>query len=292
MSAAAAREARRKAILSRGTERLSKLATSARGDDAPQFVRADSSIPSSTPRENLANFIGEDPLPTPLGSDQPRRRAPDPHRSPLDAAAGLGESPPEPSAWLNDQQQQFLHSLLGGPPPSGPRIPDVNAPGTNFTVPDNPLLALMTSLGVEAGKREDTGGSSQSRMEEKPEGRPKAIATLAYHCCNTWSRWARLASNPAESVWGIEIVPFFWAFVSLELALNSTRIFFHFDSTQPPLPLRLVLPYLPKPLPSMIMYGMKHLQLLGTLVDDLAAAVVAIGLFIVASTLYENWLLP
>jgi hypothetical protein len=39
MSAAAAREARRKAILSRGTERLSKLATSARGDDA-QFVRA------------------------------------------------------------------------------------------------------------------------------------------------------------------------------------------------------------------------------------------------------------
>jgi hypothetical protein len=39
MSAAAAREARRKAILSRGTERLSKLATSARGDDS-QFVRA------------------------------------------------------------------------------------------------------------------------------------------------------------------------------------------------------------------------------------------------------------
>jgi hypothetical protein len=64
------------------------------------------------------------------------------------------------------------------------------------------------------------------------------------------------------------------------------------DSTQPPLLLRLVLPYLPKPLPSMIMYGMKHLQLLGTLADDLAAAVVAIGLFIVASTLYENWLLP
>jgi hypothetical protein len=42
----------------------------------------------------------------------------------------------------------------------------------------------------------------------------------------------------------------------------------------------------------MIMYGMKHLQLLGTLADDLAAAVVAMGLFIVASTLYENWLLP
>jgi hypothetical protein len=194
----------------------------------------DSSIPSSTSRENLANFIGEDPLPTPLGSDQPRRRAPDPHRSPLDAAAGLGESPPEPSAWLNDQQQQLLHSLLGGPPPSGPRIPDVNAPGTNFTAPDDPLLALMTSLGVEAGRREDMGGLSQSRMEAKPKKVVQKLLPLLHIIAvwalvaffifwlepeafrarnsavvssgNTWSRWARLASNPAESVWGIEIV--------------------------------------------------------------------------------------
>jgi hypothetical protein len=40
MSAAAKAEARRKAILSRGSDRLSKLTTSARGDDAPQFVHA------------------------------------------------------------------------------------------------------------------------------------------------------------------------------------------------------------------------------------------------------------
>lgn len=38
MSAAAKAEARRKAILSRGSDRLSKLTTSARGDDAAQFV--------------------------------------------------------------------------------------------------------------------------------------------------------------------------------------------------------------------------------------------------------------
>lgn len=40
MSSAAAKraEARRKAILARGTDRLSKLTTSARGEDAPQFV--------------------------------------------------------------------------------------------------------------------------------------------------------------------------------------------------------------------------------------------------------------
>jgi hypothetical protein len=37
MAAAARAEARRKAILSRGTDRLAKLTTSARGEDAPAY---------------------------------------------------------------------------------------------------------------------------------------------------------------------------------------------------------------------------------------------------------------
>lgn len=40
------------------------------------------------------------------------------------------------------------------------------------------------------------------------------------------------------------------------------------------------------------MYGLRYLQLLGTLVDDLAAAVVAMGLFIAVSNSYANWSLP
>jgi hypothetical protein len=32
------------------------------------------------------------------------------------------------------------------------------------------------------------------------------------------------------------------------------------------------------------------MQLLGALVDDLAAAIVAMGLFIAASSLYQDWL--
>jgi hypothetical protein len=64
------------------------------------------------------------------------------------------------------------------------------------------------------------------------------------------------------------------------------------DSTQPPLLLALALPHLPKPLPSIIMYGLRYLQILGTLVDDLAAAVVAMGFFIAASKFYENWSIP
>jgi len=49
MSAAAKAEARRKAILSRGTDRLSKLTTTARGDDAPQFVHAGEPRASTDP---------------------------------------------------------------------------------------------------------------------------------------------------------------------------------------------------------------------------------------------------
>ncbi|KAI0005294.1 hypothetical protein BJV74DRAFT_762210 [Russula compacta] len=319
MSAAAKAEARRKAILSRGTDRLSKLTTSARGDDAPQFVHTDQPPPYSGPQGNLANFLGED-LPAPLVSNQLSRRAPDPHTTPLDTALGLGSSPPDPAAWSNEQQQQFLQALLGSPPLTGPRPPDINAPVANSAVPDDPLLALMSSLGVGVGVGLG-GGESQSRTEAKPKLHMQKLLPLlhviavwalvaffifrqepeAFQARNAavvssgdiWNRWARLATSAAEqSTWSIEIVPFFWAFISLELALNSTRIFFDFDVTQPPLLLTLALPHLPKPFPPIIIYALRYLKLLGTLLDDLAAAVVAIGLFIAASSLYGNWSLP
>jgi hypothetical protein len=44
MSAAARAEARRKAILSRGTDRLAKLTTSGRGGDDPVYVRGCESL--------------------------------------------------------------------------------------------------------------------------------------------------------------------------------------------------------------------------------------------------------
>jgi len=322
MSAAAKAEARRKAILSRGNDRLSRLTTSARGDDAPQFVHTvDPPPPSSAPQGNLASFIGEDPVPSPLVSDQPPRRVPDPHTSsPLGIPAGLGSAPPDPSAWSNEQQQQFLQALFSGPPHSQSRSLDANASDKSNATLDDPLLALMSTFGVQAGVGQNTEGISRTVTESKPKTAiPKLLPLLhvisvwglvavfifwrepeAFRAHsvvvpsgNIWPRWARLAHDTAEqSAWGIEIVPFFWAFVSLELALNSTRIFFDFDSTQPPLLLTLTLPYLPKPLPSMIIYGLKYVQLFGMLVDGLAAAVVAMGLFIAASGIYENWPLP
>ncbi len=94
--------------------------------------------------------------------------------------------------------------------------------------------------------------------------------------------------------------------MSLELALHSIRIFsgvvsVHLllrliliesdfqESSRPPMLLSLALPYLPKPFASVITYGFGYLQLAGAILDDLAAAVVGIGLLIAASHSYQNW---
>jgi GET complex subunit GET2 len=210
----------------------------------------DSPPPYSTPRGDLANFIGEDPLPSPpLASDQPSRHAPGTRMSSSDTAAWSGSSP-DPSAWSDEQQQQFLRTLLGGPPLSEARPFNVNAPVTNSAVPDDPLIALMSSLGVDPGIGRGAG-VSQSKAEAKPkEAKPKTVIqkllpTLhviavwalvaffifwqepeAFRARNSavvstgdiWNRWARLVGGPAEqSSWGIEIV------VSLSLVIAAQR---------------------------------------------------------------------
>ena len=194
--------------------------------------------PYSTPRGDLSNFIGEDPLPPPpLASDQPSRHASGPQ---------LGSIPPDPSVWSSEQQQQFLQSLLGGPPPSEPHPFNVTAPVTNSPVPDDPLIALMSSLGVDPGIGRGAGAVSQSKAEAKPKTviqkllpilhviavwalvaffilwrEPEAFrarSSAVVSTGNIWNRWARLASSPAEqSSWGIEIV------VSLPLVVATQQ---------------------------------------------------------------------
>jgi hypothetical protein len=192
--------------------------------------------PYSTPRGDLSNFIGDDPLPPPpLASDPPSRHASGPRISPSDPAARLGGTPPDPSVWSNEQQQQFLQTLLGGPPPSEPHLFNVNAPVTNSVVPDDPLIALMSSLGVDPGIGRGAGAVPQSKAEAKPKTviqkllpifhiiavwalvaffifwrEPEAFRARNSAVISTgdiWNRWARLATSPAEqSSWGIEIV--------------------------------------------------------------------------------------
>ena len=164
--------------------------------------------------------------------------------SPPETGARLGSTPPDPSAWSNEQQQQFLQALLGGSRPSEPRTLNPNTPNTNSIVPDDPLMALISSLGVEAGMGRGVGAVSQPRAEANPKtfiqkllpvlhvfavwalvaffilwrepevfrARNSAVVSTG----DVWNRWARLAGGPAEqSTWGIEIV------VSIPLAAGA-----------------------------------------------------------------------
>jgi GET complex subunit GET2 len=201
----------------------------------PVYTTQADSQPPSAPRGNLSGFIGEDPIPVPLTSDQSSRRAPNPRLSHLDPTSGLGSSPPDPSAWSNEQQQQFLQALLGGSLP-GESLPlDVNAPITNNAAQDDPLLALLSGLGIEGSVGPRGKGLPQPRTEPKQKTSIQKLLPLLHIISvwvlvaffifwrepeafrernsvvvssgNMWSRWARLASGTAEqSTWGIEIV--------------------------------------------------------------------------------------
>jgi hypothetical protein len=147
----------------------------------------------------------------------------------------LGGPHPDPSTWSNGQQQQFLQALLGGPPPRESRAFDINASLTNNAAPGDPLLALLSGLGIEGGM----GRGGEALSQPKPEPKPKTLIqkllpllhvisvwvlvaffifwrepeafrernSVAIPSGNTWSRWARLASGTAEqSTWNIEIV--------------------------------------------------------------------------------------
>jgi GET complex subunit GET2 len=186
----------------------------------------------SSPRGNLANFIGEDPLPIPSVSDKPSHVPPHLHASPSDTAS-LAGPPPGPSAWSNEQRQEFLQALLGSTP-NEPRPVGINvASGIPGAEPEDPLLTLMSSLGVGEHVFQGAGGASQSKMEEKPKTSVQKLLPLlhliavwalvgffifwkepesfrARHSTipssgGVWNRWARLASGPADrSSWGIE----------------------------------------------------------------------------------------
>jgi len=156
---------------------------------------------------------------------------------PSDTTPGLGSSksssPPDPSVWSTEQQQEFLQALLGGIPP--PRTFDVNAQVTNGAAPDDPLLALLSSMGIQGGMGQGAKIAPPSRTEPKPKTVIQKLfpllhviavwALLAFFIFwrepetfqarnsvvvssgNIWNRWAKLASGTAaQSTWGIEIV--------------------------------------------------------------------------------------
>ncbi|KAH7910017.1 hypothetical protein BJ138DRAFT_1173400 [Hygrophoropsis aurantiaca] len=306
MSAAARAEARRKAILARGNDRLAKLTTSARGEDAPAFIHDD--IPGRGAASGLEAFVGEETnMPPPRSVGETVRPSPPPP-FPFDMAA-MGNSAPDPSVWSEEQQRQFMQALMGGSLDGSlfdqPRIPAHSTPSAPESV--NSFESLAASFPQFDASR-ILGKTPTTPTPTKAPTRLQKFTPLLHVLC-TWcllaffafwkepqafldrthgavdggspSRWAELAwTQPSEQGFGIQLVPFLWAFMTIQIMLHSWRIFSGIDQVRPPTLLALALPHLPPPFPSVILNGLRYLQLGGTFLDDLAAVVFGIGLMV------------
>ncbi|KAL1952391.1 hypothetical protein VTO73DRAFT_1540 [Trametes versicolor] len=328
MSAAKARaEARRKAILARGGDRLARITSSARGEEGATYMHDDPPLASLPSRPGLSDFVGEtSAMPTPPTSSTPSRNASGSARSPFEAA-GLGAGVPDPSVWSEDQQAQFMNALLGASaraPEQQARLPSSSssataapALGPDAPLGDDPMATLMAALQQGgAGEGAPPGfqfpGAGTGMMGMAPPPKPKTLLQklmplihvlsawflLAYFvswkepeayeakthgselASSRWRRWAELGWKSPDDGFGVQTVPFFWAFSTLALVLHSWRIFTNLDPVQPPMLLALALPSLPPPLPAIIINGMKYLQIGGVFFDDLSALIVGIGFLI------------
>ncbi|KIK43840.1 hypothetical protein CY34DRAFT_679905 [Suillus luteus UH-Slu-Lm8-n1] len=293
MSATARAEARRKAILSRGTDRLSKLTTTARGEDAPAYLNAD--IP---PRAAAANFVGEAP------SMPPPPDMPPPYSF---GNAGFGGAAPDPSVWSEEHQRQFLQALMGGaansPQFPQPQISAAASNGTSAPPPGDPFAAIMNSLQqMDPSRSGTTGKVPAPPAPPKPPSIVQKFTPLLHILC-TWLILAFfvLFKEPQTLVersggfsesfwkrwgWGVQFVPFMWAFMTAQVMLHSIRIYTGNNQVQPPVLLALALPHLPPPFPSIITNGLRYIRMGGAILDDLSAVVFGIGMVV----LIAGWL--
>ncbi|CDO71732.1 hypothetical protein BN946_scf184920.g16 [Trametes cinnabarina] len=325
-------EARRKAILSRGGDRLARITSSGRGEGAT-YLHDDPPLAPLPNRPGLSDFVGEtSDMPTPPAASTPAsRNVSGSARSPFEAA-GLGSGAPDPSVWSEEQQTQFMNALLGaaarGPEQPQPRLPSSSAAAPSASAsasPDapqqteDPMAALMSALrqggaGAPPGFQFPGAGVGMGTPAQPPKSKTfvqkllplihvlAAWALLAYFVLwkepeayeakthglglaeSRWRRWADLSWKSPEDGWGVQPVPFFWAFTTLALVLHSWRVFTNLDPVQPPMLLALALPSLPPPLPAIITNGMKYLQIGSVFFDDIAAVVFGLGLLVWAAS--------
>ncbi|KIY73273.1 hypothetical protein CYLTODRAFT_417236 [Cylindrobasidium torrendii FP15055 ss-10] len=290
MSTATARaEARRKAILSRGSDRLAKLTTSGRGEDAPAYMHDD---PPLAKLNNLSKFVGEETTAMP----------------PQFSAA-----PPDPTVWNNEEQQRLMQALLmGGFPQMQPgQAPALGTPPRGDSIPsipsmeDNPLFAQLAAAMPPPG----------SRTAMDPP-KPKTLVQRLFPLIHLVSAWILLAyfvlvqepnvneamggfvdeqKNHAFTRWGafskeigrVQVVPFFWAFTTVQIIIHSTRLSMGFDSTPLPTLLSMAMPVLPPTLSTIVVHGYKYIGLFSMLLDDIAALLVGIGFFVWISTWFS-----
>jgi hypothetical protein len=213
MSTAQARaEARRKAILSRGTDRLSRLTNSARGEDATyidtgalnhsipercfdNLLRIESPVSSKTVASNT--FVGEDPPELPLPS-QPRKISGSAGERRVNLLNDLANTPPlDPSVWSEAQQEQFMRALGMGSDRGSSEPPLLSAGGPpqprHRAVSEDPNMDLLNALMAAQPQRPGTPGSisafndasSPFPVATKPQSKLQTLLPLI-HVISVW----------------------------------------------------------------------------------------------------------
>lgn len=217
-------EARRAAILARGSDRLAKLTTSARGEDHPAYQ-----VHEKLHKGPSAASDGTYTLP-----NHPRlclKQSSDP---PLPTIMPTGQN----DAFSQAQQQQFIQALMNGDAPAMPA--NGMAGESPFLTPnpgEDPLAAMMARFApIEAGAQ--TG--STAVRKPAPWWLPlihilSTLSLVAYFTLFTpggiWTAnqtWMdKIRQYSGSSTVG---VPFFALFMALQVALHSLRIIFGFVS--------------------------------------------------------------
>jgi hypothetical protein len=104
-----------------------------------------------------------------------------------------------------------------------------------------------------------------------------------------WKRWPKLTTQGSlEGGWGVQVAPFFWAFLTMQVMLHSWRIFSGNNEVQAPALLAFALPHLPPPFPSLITHGLRYFRMGGAFLDDLAAVVFGIGMVILIASWFTG----
>jgi len=94
-----------------------------------------------------------------------------------------------------------------------------------------------------------------------------------------WNRWSSLARYKSDQG-GVQAVPVFYAFTTLQLVLHSIRIYYE-PAPQPPSGiLGMIIPNLPPPFPSLVSTGLKYVRMGGAILDDLCVLLFAVGVVV------------
>ncbi|KAK2459756.1 hypothetical protein APHAL10511_008188 [Amanita phalloides] len=319
MSTAAERaEARRRAILSRGSDRLAKLTTSARGEDAA-YLHDESPAPRST---SLNDFVGES-----SDANMPIRRvSPSPASQPLTATSPTASDTTafsslenaDPNVWTPEHQQRFIQALMAGaqqhsaaPNHSHPMPRKVSQqssdPGSREESPfDPPLVSIFP-----AGQKGMNPTTEEQKSKTLMQKLVPVMHMLAMWCLllwfgfwaggqyslfyegsgvmkqHFWERWADLSRRSPQFIIQQDTgVNLFWGFATLQVVLHSIRLFSGFDTLRPPAFLSLVLPHLPPQISTFVVSGLRYLQMGSMLLDDIAWVLVGLGFLVYVA----NWI--